>query len=231
MRYHRSLRLGASEVVGGDLQIVGVGADASVHRSGGRRTDRRVPEPAVEPSDGSPVGDVDLRRHAVAATGHQRPGSRAAGVALAYKLVESAKSPWRCLNAAPLVALAGAAFINGKLVERAHNQDQQRSRPADRVKHAIHRPGQGLPMPGPGLPRTLDRGVQDRVKRGVPTWGADWQPLGNGATFHAIGSQARGSPTQAAHPSPSSTGIRRPGGRGRGYRTGLGRQAPHTRKA
>ena len=53
------------------------------------------------------------------------PGSRAAGVAMAFKLIESAQSRWRCVNAPHLVALvrAGATFVNGKLLER--DQDQQ----------------------------------------------------------------------------------------------------------
>jgi putative transposase len=48
------------------------------------------------------------------------PGSRAAGVAMAFKLIESAQHRWRAVNAPHLVALvrAGAAFVNGKLVER-----------------------------------------------------------------------------------------------------------------
>jgi transposase-like protein len=48
------------------------------------------------------------------------PGSRAAGIAMAYKLLESAQARWRAVNAPHLVALvrAGAAFHNGKLVER-----------------------------------------------------------------------------------------------------------------
>ena len=55
------------------------------------------------------------------------PGSRAAGVAMAFKLIESAQSRWRCLNSPHLVPLvrAGATFVNGKRVERPHNQDQQ----------------------------------------------------------------------------------------------------------
>jgi transposase-like protein len=49
------------------------------------------------------------------------PGSRAAGVAMAFKLIESAQSRWRAVNAPHLVALvrAGATFKKGKLVERA----------------------------------------------------------------------------------------------------------------
>jgi transposase-like protein len=48
------------------------------------------------------------------------PGSRAAGVAMAFKLIQSAQARWRAVNAPHLVALvrAGAAFQNGQLVER-----------------------------------------------------------------------------------------------------------------
>jgi putative transposase len=48
------------------------------------------------------------------------PGSRAAGIAMAYKLIEAAQSRWRAVNAPHLVALvrAGAKFENGKLLER-----------------------------------------------------------------------------------------------------------------
>lgn len=48
------------------------------------------------------------------------PGSRAAGLAMAFKLIESAQSRWRAVNAPHLVALvrAGARFERGVLVER-----------------------------------------------------------------------------------------------------------------
>ncbi|MEV0057846.1 IS256 family transposase [Saccharopolyspora shandongensis] len=48
------------------------------------------------------------------------PGSRAAGLAMAFKLIESAQTRWRAVNAPQLVALvrAGARFEGGKLVER-----------------------------------------------------------------------------------------------------------------
>src|ERR1017187_6717706 len=54
------------------------------------------------------------------------PGSRAAGLAMAFKLIESAQDHWRTLNAPHLVALvrAGATFINGKLVERPGEEAQ-----------------------------------------------------------------------------------------------------------
>jgi Transposase, Mutator family len=48
------------------------------------------------------------------------PGSRAAGLAMAFKLIEAAQDRWRAVNAPHLVALvrAGAMFTGGKLVER-----------------------------------------------------------------------------------------------------------------
>jgi putative transposase len=48
------------------------------------------------------------------------PGSRAAGIAMAFKLIESAQTRWRAVNAPHLVALvrAGAVFEKGKLLER-----------------------------------------------------------------------------------------------------------------
>jgi putative transposase len=48
------------------------------------------------------------------------PGSRAAGIAMAYKLIDAAQTRWRAVNAPHLVALvrAGAVFHRGKLLER-----------------------------------------------------------------------------------------------------------------
>jgi transposase-like protein len=48
------------------------------------------------------------------------PGSRAAGLAMAFKLIEAAQNRWRAVNGPHLVALvrAGATFVNGKLIER-----------------------------------------------------------------------------------------------------------------
>jgi transposase-like protein len=57
------------------------------------------------------------------------PGSRAAGIAMAFKLIESAQTRWRAVNAPHLVALvrAGARFEKGKLIERPDESggDQQ----------------------------------------------------------------------------------------------------------
>jgi transposase-like protein len=52
------------------------------------------------------------------------PGSRAAGLAMAFKLIESAQARWRAVNAPHLVALvrAGAGFESGKLAERPDGQ-------------------------------------------------------------------------------------------------------------
>ena len=48
------------------------------------------------------------------------PGSKAAGIAMAIKLIEAAQHRWRAVNAPHLVALvrAGATFERGKLLER-----------------------------------------------------------------------------------------------------------------
>jgi hypothetical protein len=44
---------------------------------------------------------------------------------MAFKLIESAQTRWRAVNAPHLVALvrAGAAFKNGKLIERPHESE------------------------------------------------------------------------------------------------------------
>lgn len=54
------------------------------------------------------------------------PGSRAAGLAMAFKLIEAAQDRWRAVNGPHLVALvrAGATFEAGKLVERPGQHPQ-----------------------------------------------------------------------------------------------------------
>lgn len=49
------------------------------------------------------------------------PGSRAAGLAMAFRLIQSAQTRRRAVNAAHQVALvrAGARFEAGRLVERS----------------------------------------------------------------------------------------------------------------
>jgi putative transposase len=48
------------------------------------------------------------------------PGSKAAGLAMAFKLLEAAQDRWRAVNGPHLVALvrAGARFDKGVMVER-----------------------------------------------------------------------------------------------------------------
>ena len=55
------------------------------------------------------------------------PGSRAAGLAMAFKLIEAAEQRWRSVNAPHLVALvrAGATFDKGVMIERPTQQDQE----------------------------------------------------------------------------------------------------------
>jgi putative transposase len=53
------------------------------------------------------------------------PGSREAGLAMIFKLMEAAEGRWRRLNGHHLVSLvrAGAVFVNGELVERSEEKD------------------------------------------------------------------------------------------------------------
>jgi transposase-like protein len=57
------------------------------------------------------------------------PGSRAAGLAMAFKLLQAAQDRWRAVNAPHLVALvrAGAVFKGGKLIERPDETPQHRA--------------------------------------------------------------------------------------------------------
>ena len=58
------------------------------------------------------------------------PGSREAGVAMIFKLLEAAEGRWRKLNGYRLVPLvrAGARFVNGELAE----EEARRRTPRDR---------------------------------------------------------------------------------------------------
>jgi transposase-like protein len=59
-------------------------------------------------------------------------GSKAAALAMAFKLIESAQRRWRMVNAPHLVALvrAGSVFVNGKLVERPDDQSPSDGEPS-----------------------------------------------------------------------------------------------------
>jgi transposase-like protein len=58
-------------------------------------------------------------------------GSKAAALAMAFKLIESAQRRWRMVNAPHLVTLvrSGAVFVNGKLIERPDDQPPAASNP------------------------------------------------------------------------------------------------------
>jgi hypothetical protein len=51
---------------------------------------------------------------------------RAAGLAMAFKLIQAAQDRWRAINGPHLVALvrADAVFVDGKLVERPDDDHQ-----------------------------------------------------------------------------------------------------------
>ncbi len=63
---------------------------------------------------------VDLRDRPDRTKVTKGPGSKAAGIATAFKLIQAALHRWRAVNAPHLVALvrAGATLDKGKLVER-----------------------------------------------------------------------------------------------------------------
>jgi len=70
-----------------------------------------------------------VRLRTKATKGH---GSKAAALAMAFKLIESVHRRWQTVNAPHLVALvrAGATFVNGKLVERPGDQSPSAAEPA-----------------------------------------------------------------------------------------------------
>lgn len=106
-------------------------------------------------------------------------GSRAAGLAMAFKLIESAPDRWRAVNAPHLVALvrAGARVVNGQLVERPDEHAAQRSS-APRLKLVLTNArvrGESAWVGRSCLPRRHEapRGgcPQGRIARRGPSWG------------------------------------------------------------
>jgi hypothetical protein len=93
------------------------------HRASGRLREHWIHLRTTNPIE-STFATVRLRQRVT-----KGPGSRAAGIAMAFKLIEAAQTRWRAVNAPHLVALvrAGARFENGKLVERPDESggDQQ----------------------------------------------------------------------------------------------------------
>jgi putative transposase len=69
------------------------------------------------------------------------PGSRAAGLAMAFKLLQAAQDRWRAVNGPHLVALvrAGATFHKGQLVERpAETTKKNRIRAPKQPQSVVH---------------------------------------------------------------------------------------------
>ena len=97
------------------------------------------------------------------------PGSRAAGLAMAFKLIEAAQDRWRAVNGPHLVALvrAGATFDKGVLIERPDDRSTTRQRPNDHdpqvltIPRLAVVPGDGLtgPLPPGDPPELADAGV------------------------------------------------------------------------
>ena len=80
----------------------------------------RLPRRALDPPQDVQPDRVDLLHRPAQNQGHQGPGSRAAGLAMVFKLIEAASERWRYVNGPHLVALvrAGAKFEKGVLIER-----------------------------------------------------------------------------------------------------------------
>ena len=69
-------------------------------------------------------------------------GAKAAALAMAFKLIESARRRWRMVNAPHLAALvrAGATLVNGKLVERPGDPSPQASSPPAAPEEEVAKP-------------------------------------------------------------------------------------------
>jgi hypothetical protein len=95
-----------------------------------RRNRTRSARRTLVPSQDHQPDRVDLRDRPAGTKVTKGPGSRAAGLAKACKLIEAAESRWRAVNGSHLVALvrAGARFEKGMIVER-----EQQVREARRV--------------------------------------------------------------------------------------------------
>jgi putative transposase len=80
----------------------------------------RLPGRALDPPEDLEPDRVHLLDGPSPNQGHQGPGSRAAGLAMVFKLVQAAEDRWRYVNGPHLVALvrAGAKFEKGVLIER-----------------------------------------------------------------------------------------------------------------
>ena len=83
-----------------------------------RRPGRALGAPETSNPTESTFASVRLRTRVT-----KGPGSKQAGLAMAFKLLEAAEDRWRSLNGPHLVALvrAGARFDKGAMVERPND--------------------------------------------------------------------------------------------------------------
>jgi hypothetical protein len=81
----------------------------------------------VDDRDTSNPDRVHLRHVRRAYQGHEGPGSRAAGLAMVFKLLQAPEKHWRYVNDAHLVALvrAPSQVSNGVLGERPQQAAQE----------------------------------------------------------------------------------------------------------
>jgi putative transposase len=90
------------------------------HRAPGRLREHWLHLKTTNPIE-STFSSVRLRTRVT-----KGPGSKAAGLAMAFKLLQAAQDRWRAVNGPHLVALvrAGAKFEQGVLVERPSGSGQ-----------------------------------------------------------------------------------------------------------
>jgi hypothetical protein len=74
------------------------------------------------------------------------PGSRAAGLAMAFKLLQAAQDRWRAVNGPHLVALvrAGTTFHKGQIVERPADITKKSAKTAPKKTPSTAAPGAQL---------------------------------------------------------------------------------------
>lgn len=91
------------------------------HRASGRPREHWVHLKTSNPIE-SAFATVRLRTKVT-----RGPDSRAAGLAMVFKLIEAAQDHWRAVNGPHLVALvpAGAKFEKGVLIERPDGAEQK----------------------------------------------------------------------------------------------------------
>jgi hypothetical protein len=99
------------------------------------------------------------------------PGSRAAGIAMAYKLIDAAQARWRAVNAPHLVALvrASAVFHKGKLLDRPVDITPPRTGQINRNGGCLKHPDpQTIPLLGrdAGKPKISSCGTFGRLASG-----------------------------------------------------------------